>query len=212
MPRCWCTPAARSPGCSASWPARPSAVPPSPPGSGSPWGRQCCGSMTFWGGSGSGSADPCLWLMDPDPGSGSCYFRHWPSRCQQKTHFLNNFFCLLLFEAKFTSFFKDKKSKRVTKYYFSMMIEGSRRPKNIWIRWIRMIRIRIRIRNTALRMSLRLRFTFPRPATMLVRLSMAMASVTLARLVFKIGPDSSSTCKKRRSYKSVAKTFHTIKY
>ncbi len=23
---------------------------------------QCCGSMTFWG----GSADPCLWLMDPD--------------------------------------------------------------------------------------------------------------------------------------------------
>ncbi len=28
---------------------------------------QCCGSMTFWCGSGSGSADPCLWLMDPDP-------------------------------------------------------------------------------------------------------------------------------------------------
>ncbi len=28
---------------------------------------QCCGSMTFWVGSGSGSADPCLWLMDPDP-------------------------------------------------------------------------------------------------------------------------------------------------
>jgi hypothetical protein len=22
--------------------------------------HQCCGSMTFWGGSGSGSADPCL--------------------------------------------------------------------------------------------------------------------------------------------------------
>jgi hypothetical protein len=28
---------------------------------------QCCGSMTFWGASWSGSADPCLWLMDPDP-------------------------------------------------------------------------------------------------------------------------------------------------
>ncbi len=28
---------------------------------------QCCGSMTFWGR--SGSADPCLWLMDPDPDS-----------------------------------------------------------------------------------------------------------------------------------------------
>ncbi len=26
---------------------------------------QCCGSMTIWGG--SGSADPCLRLMDPDP-------------------------------------------------------------------------------------------------------------------------------------------------
>ncbi len=29
--------------------------------------KQCSGSMTFWGGSGPGSADPCLWLMDPDP-------------------------------------------------------------------------------------------------------------------------------------------------
>ncbi len=26
---------------------------------------QCCGSVTFW--YGSGSADPCLWPMDPDP-------------------------------------------------------------------------------------------------------------------------------------------------
>jgi hypothetical protein len=28
--------------------------------------NQWCGSMTFWCGSGSGSADPCLWLIDPD--------------------------------------------------------------------------------------------------------------------------------------------------
>jgi hypothetical protein len=27
--------------------------------------EQCCGSVTFW--YGSGSADPCLLLMDPDP-------------------------------------------------------------------------------------------------------------------------------------------------
>jgi hypothetical protein len=27
--------------------------------------KQCCGSITFW--RGFGSADPCLWLMDPDP-------------------------------------------------------------------------------------------------------------------------------------------------
>jgi hypothetical protein len=29
--------------------------------------NQCCGTVTFWCGSGSGSADPCLWQMDPDP-------------------------------------------------------------------------------------------------------------------------------------------------
>ncbi len=61
--------------------------------------KQCCGSMT----SGSGSADLCLWLMDPDPdtdphpGSGACYFRHWPSRCQQKTNFFTHFFLLITF-------------------------------------------------------------------------------------------------------------------
>ncbi len=49
--------------------------------------------------------DPCLWLMDPDsdpdsdpdPGSESFYFRHWPSRCQQKTNFLTQFFLLMTF-------------------------------------------------------------------------------------------------------------------
>ena len=60
---------------------------------------QCCGSMTFW--NGSGSPDPCLWLVDPDsdpdPGSGFFYFCHWPSRCQQKTKFLTQFFLLITF-------------------------------------------------------------------------------------------------------------------
>jgi hypothetical protein len=49
-----------------------------------------------------------------------------------KNLFLTQFFYLLLFEATFTSFFKEKKSKRVTNsrnqgfsYYFYMMIEGS---------------------------------------------------------------------------------------
>ncbi len=66
-------------------------------GSGSVTFWQCYGSMTFW--CGSGSSDPCLWLMDPDPdpGSGSGYFRHWPSRCQQKTNFLKQFFLLITF-------------------------------------------------------------------------------------------------------------------
>ncbi len=35
---------------------------------------QCCGSMTFWCRSGSGSVDPCLWLLDPDPDSDP---QHW---------------------------------------------------------------------------------------------------------------------------------------
>ncbi len=37
------------------------------------------------------------WLMDPDSGSGSCYVRHWPSRCQPKTNFLTQFFLLITF-------------------------------------------------------------------------------------------------------------------
>ncbi len=94
--------------------------------------------------------------MDPDPDSDPAI--HWPS-----INFFKKFFCWLLFEGTFTSFFKDEKSKRSHKwknsrnqgfsYYFCLMIEGSgsgsipltngsgsRRPKNI--------RIRIRIRNT----------------------------------------------------------------
>ncbi len=31
---------------------------------GASWFNQCCGSMKFW--YGSGSADPYLWIMDPD--------------------------------------------------------------------------------------------------------------------------------------------------
>jgi hypothetical protein len=45
------------------------------------------------------SADPCLWLMDPDKDPDPAIF---PSLT----------FCWLLFEGTFTSFFKDKKSKR----------------------------------------------------------------------------------------------------
>ncbi len=49
-------------------------------------------------------------------GSGSCYFRHWPSRRQQKSYLKKSFsayYCT--FEGAFTSFFKDKKSKRSQK-------------------------------------------------------------------------------------------------
>ncbi len=74
---------------------------------------QCCGSMAFWGGSGSESADPCRWLMDPDPDP--AIFVIDLQDASKKLIFWHNFFCLLLSEGTFTSFFKDKKSKRATK-------------------------------------------------------------------------------------------------
>ncbi len=119
---------------------------------------QCCGSLTSWCVSGSGSADPCLFTN----GSGSCGFHHWPSRRKQKNKkktkrvFLHTTFWRYIY-----IIFKDKKSKRSHKtrwkkgfsYYFCLMIKGSgvgsgsrsipltdgsgsrsRRPKNMWLR------------------------------------------------------------------------------
>jgi hypothetical protein len=69
---------------------------------------QGSGSMTFW--CGSGSTDGSMPLTNGTGfGSGSCYFRHWILRRQQK--FLKKVFCLLLFKGTFTSFFKDDQSK-----------------------------------------------------------------------------------------------------
>ncbi len=94
-------------------------------------------------------------------GSGSFYFRHWPSRCQKKTNVFNTIFTahdfLKLHLHHFLKIKIQKESQNSRNqsfsYYFCMMIEGSGsgswRPKNMWIRWIR-IQIRIRIRNTVL--------------------------------------------------------------
>ncbi len=119
------------------------------------------GSMPLTNGSGSGS--------------GSCYFRQWPSRCQQKTNILIQFFSAYYFLKLHLHHFSKIKSQTESlnsrnqsfSYYFCMMIEGSGsgstagsgsgyiavtsgsgsgRPKNTRIRWIR---IRIWIRNTA---------------------------------------------------------------
>jgi hypothetical protein len=47
--------------------------------------------------------------MDPDP---AIFVIDLQDASKKLKH---NFFCLLLFEGTFTSFFKDKKAKRVTK-------------------------------------------------------------------------------------------------
>ncbi len=73
---------------------------------------QCCGSMIFW----------C--------GSGSCYFRHWPSRCQKK---VNKIFSAYYFLKEHLHHFSKIKSQNESQNsrnngfsYFFMMIEGSR--------------------------------------------------------------------------------------
>jgi|LakMenE01Jun11ns_1017448.scaffolds.fasta_scaffold9944235_2 hypothetical protein len=52
--------------------------------------------MTFWGGSGSGSADQCLGLMDPDP----AIFVIELQDASKKLIFLHNFFCLVRYFLK----------------------------------------------------------------------------------------------------------------
>ncbi len=59
-----------------------------------------------------------IWIQGSKPltnGSGSCFFRHWPSRCQQKNKFKKKLICLLILEGTFTSFFKDKSRKESQK-------------------------------------------------------------------------------------------------
>ncbi len=107
-------------------------------------------------------------------GSGSCYFRHWPSRCQQKTNFSTQFFSAYYFlKLNLHHFSKIKCQKEPQNsrnqgysYYFWMMIEGSGSGSRAGSGsgsipliggsgsgsgrpkniWIRWIRIRIRIR------------------------------------------------------------------
>jgi hypothetical protein len=104
-------------------------------------------------------------LLTNVSGSGSCYFRHRPSRCQQKTTVIFNtiisaYYFLKVHLHHFSKIKSQKESQNRRNqgffYYFCMMIEGSGsihltsgsgsgsgRPKNMWIRWIR-------IRNTGI--------------------------------------------------------------
>ncbi len=87
----------------------------------------------------SGS-DP--WHFDVDPDSDpepAIFVIDLPDA--NKKQIYKKFFCLLLFEGTFTSFFKDKKSIRSHKTEGMIEGSGSGRPENMWTRWIR-------IRNT----------------------------------------------------------------
>jgi hypothetical protein len=104
-------------------------------------------------------------LLTNGSGSGSCYFRHRPSRCQQKLIFNTVFSAYYFLKVHLHHFSKIKSQKESQNrrnqgfaYYFCMMIKsgsgagsipltsgsGSGRPKNMWIR----------IRNTGRRSSL----------------------------------------------------------
>ncbi len=131
----------------------------SSPTSAPPWVRdfftynQCCGSVTFW--YGSGTTDPCLWLIDLDPDPDPAPFTDLQDA--NKKQFL------MFLEGTFTSFLKIKKKviqksqksrNQSFSYYFCLLTEGSgsgsRRPKNIQI-----LRTRIQICNTAYNINIR---------------------------------------------------------
>jgi hypothetical protein len=70
--------------------------------------RQCCWSMTCW--CGSGSTDPCLWLIDPDPVISSVTFK-----TSTIWKFLTSFSGFYFTEVHSNHFPKIKSQKEVTK-------------------------------------------------------------------------------------------------
>jgi hypothetical protein len=70
--------------------------------------------MTFWCGSGSGSADPRLRLMDPDAYPDPSSFIIDLQDANKKTIKKSSLYITgtVLFEGTFTSFFTGKKSKK----------------------------------------------------------------------------------------------------
>ncbi len=90
--------------------------------------EQCSGSMKFWGGSESGSADPCLWLVDPDP---AIFFIDLQD-ASKKLIFNTSFSAYYFLKVHLYHFSKIKSQKEPQNsrnqgfsYYFRMMIEGS---------------------------------------------------------------------------------------
>ncbi len=80
---------------------------------------QCSGSITFW--CGSGSAYPCLWLMDPDPDADPdpSIFIIDLQDANKKRIFLNVFLHSTFWRVLLHHFSKIKSQKEVTKLYGS---------------------------------------------------------------------------------------------
>ncbi len=68
--------------------------------------------------------------------SGSCSFRQWPSTSRRQHKIFFSIFCWLLFEGTFTSFFKDRIHKVVTK---------EQKSRFFFLLCLGYVRIRIRI-------------------------------------------------------------------
>ncbi len=99
---------------------------------------------------GSGSADPCLWLMDPDSDPDPASYVIDLLRRQQKLIYKKVFLLITFWRYIYIIFQREKVKKKSQNsrnqvffsYYFCMMIEGSGagsgsgRPRNIQI-WIR---------------------------------------------------------------------------
>jgi hypothetical protein len=136
--------------------------------------------MTYWCGSGSGSTDPCLWLIDPDPDSDAdpdpAIYSSLTFKMLTKTNILKSLLLITFWRYTYITFQRKKVKKKSQSsrnqgfsYYFCLVIEGpgskpqtngsgsgSRRPKNIRIR-----QIRIRIRNTSRKYSIPARHLGP---------------------------------------------------
>ncbi len=97
---------------------------------------QCCGSMTFW--CRSGSADPCLWLMNPDPDPAIFII---DLQDANKKVFKKNLSAFYLLKLHLHHFSKIKSQKEVTKLeksrFFLLFLFNDRRIR---------IRIQSRIR------------------------------------------------------------------
>ncbi len=72
------------------------------------------------------------WIRGSMPltyGSGSCYFRHWPSRCQQKTNLKKRFSAYYFLKVHLLNFSKIISQKEVTQEskFFLLFLLGDRR-------------------------------------------------------------------------------------